>query len=45
MTLARTLWGTIALSCLVGAIALAIWGIPAPTTQIEKAIPNEKLLQ
>jgi cell division septal protein FtsQ len=43
MTLVRALWGMMAFLVLAGIITLAMWGIPAPATRIEKVIPNEKL--
>jgi hypothetical protein len=45
MTLVRALWGMMALLILAGLIGLSMWGIPAPSTRIEKVIPNEKLPQ
>lgn len=45
MTLVRALWGLMALLLLAGFIGLSMWGIPAPSTRIEKVIPNEKLPQ
>lgn len=45
MTLVRTLWGMMALLIIAGVLALSMWGIPAPSTRIEKVIPNEKLPQ
>lgn len=43
MTIVRALWGLMALLLLVSFMALSIWGIPAPSTRIEKIIPDEKL--
>lgn len=43
MTVARTLWGIMGLLLLAGLLMLSIWGIPAPSSRIEKMIPNEKL--
>ncbi len=43
MTLVRALWGMMAFLILAGLVTLAMWGIPAPATRIEKVIPNEKL--
>ena len=43
MTLVRALWATMAFLVLAGIFTLAMWGIPAPATRIEKIIPNEKL--
>jgi hypothetical protein len=45
MTLVRALWGMMGLLVLAGIIGLSVWGIPAPSTRIEKTIPNEKLPQ
>ena len=45
MTLVRALWGMMAFLILAGIVALSMWGIPAPSTRIEKVIPNEKLPQ
>lgn len=45
MTLVRVLWGMMAFLLLAGVIGLSMWGIPAPSIQIEKVIPNEKLPQ
>ncbi len=43
MTLVRALWGMMALLVVAGFLILSMWGIPAPSTHIEKIIPNEKL--
>ena len=43
MTLVRALWGMMALLLLAGFLVLSMWGIPAPSTPIEKIIPNDKL--
>ncbi len=45
MTLVRSLWGVMGFLILAGIIALSMWGIPAPSSRIEKVIPNEKLPQ
>lgn len=45
MTLVRSLWAIMAILIVGGVIALSMWGIPAPSTRIEKTIPNEKLAQ
>ena len=45
MTLVRALWGMMTLLLVTGFIGLSMWGIPAPSTRIEKIIPNEKLPQ
>lgn len=45
MTLVRALWGMMAFLILAGILALSMWGIPAPSTRIEKTIPNESLPQ
>ena len=38
----KLLWTLVSLSVIVGGIALATWGIPAPTTEVTVAIPTEK---
>ena len=43
MTLVRALWGIMGLLVLAGLLTLSMWGIPAPSTRIEKMVPNEKL--
>jgi len=43
MTLVRVLWGMMGLLLLAGLFVLSMWGIPAPSTRIEKIIPNEKI--
>lgn len=45
MTLVRVLWGMMGLLLFSALIALSMWGVPAPSTRIEKVIPNEKLPQ
>lgn len=45
MTLVRALWVMMALLILAGVLALSMWGIPAPSTRIEKVISIEKLPQ
>ena len=41
----KTLWGLLLFSFVVGAIALSKWGIPAPTTQVVKVIPNNTYIE
>ena len=43
MTLVRILWGIMGVLIMGGLLVLAFWGIPAPSTRVEKIIPNEKL--
>lgn len=43
MTLVRGLWAIMGALFLGGLLVLGIWGIPAPTTRVEKVIPNDKL--
>jgi hypothetical protein len=45
MRLVWALWGIMALLFLGGLLVLSMWGIPAPSIRIEKAISNEKLPQ
>lgn len=45
MTLVRSLWVLMGFLILSGIVALSMWGIPAPSSRIEKVIPSEKLPQ
>ncbi len=45
MTLVRSLWIMMAFLILGGLVALSMWGIPAPTTRVEKVILHEKFGQ
>lgn len=42
MTLVRALWILMGILILGTFIALSMWGIPAPSTRIEKVISNDK---
>jgi hypothetical protein len=41
----KILWGILGLSLLFSMIALATWGIPAPTATITKTLPAEQYLK
>lgn len=39
----KLLWGLLALGLILGGVALSMWGIPAPTSEVRVTIPVEKL--
>jgi len=40
----KILWGILVFGLLCGMVALATWGIPAPSAPVVKVIPNQKFL-
>ncbi len=41
----KILWGILGLGLLCGMIALSTWGIPAPSTEVIKEIPYQKIFK